>query len=195
MERPTMRRFVNCENDDIVLLQEEELLFSLENIELSFSQVDPPIGIFKFRITSKRMILLNSETAYDFDIPFIGLHAISRDPNGYRKPCIYCQLDQEEDETPDELYLVPETEDSLKDIFDVLSRAAEMNPDPPEYGEQEGDDELIFDANEVNLGVEQSRMLAHYDSIFIDPESQFQDAVEEEEEEVEEEDEPPKKKK
>jgi hypothetical protein len=30
-------------------------------------------------------------------------------------------------------------------LFEALSKAALMNPDPPEAGENEGDDELIFD--------------------------------------------------
>lgn len=30
-------------------------------------------------------------------------------------------------------------------LFEAMSRAAMLNPDPPEPGEDEGDDELIFD--------------------------------------------------
>mmetsp|Transcript_14880 Transcript_14880/g.24721 ORF Transcript_14880/g.24721 Transcript_14880/m.24721 type:complete len:118 (-) Transcript_14880:87-440(-) len=42
-----------------------------------------------------------------------------------------------------------------------------MNPDPPEPGEQEGDDELIFNQEEVeaNLGSHQMDILNHLDSI------------------------------
>jgi hypothetical protein len=34
---------------------------------------------------------------------------------------------------------------SVAPLFEALSKAALMNPDPPEDGENEGDDELIFD--------------------------------------------------
>jgi len=34
---------------------------------------------------------------------------------------------------------------SVAPLFEALSKAALMNPDPPEAGENEGDDELIFD--------------------------------------------------
>lgn len=55
-----------------------------------------------------------SETlGYDFDVPYIMLHAITHDPESYPKPCLYCQLDEDED-GPSELFLVPPKEEDCE---------------------------------------------------------------------------------
>ena len=162
------------------------------------------------------------QVAIDLDVPFIVLHAITRDQDSYPLPCVYCQLSDgddysnllaaargdgdgvdegegegegegngDEDEAPeDELFIVPEDDAALTKIFNALSHAAMMNPDPPEDGEQEGDDEFIYDEDEVALGAEQARVLQHLDSVFVAPtmaqreeeededEGQFEDADE-----------------
>ena len=162
------------------------------------------------------------QVAIDLDVPFIVLHAITRDQDSYPLPCVYCQLSDgddysnllaaargdgdgdgvdedegegngDEDEAPeDELFIVPEDDAALTKIFNALSHAAMMNPDPPEDGEQEGDDEFIYDEDEVALGAEQARVLQHLDSVFVaptmaqreeeededEPEGQFEDADE-----------------
>ena len=129
-----MRRFIDCENGDIILHDNEEIFLNLDNIEVSFSETYEVLGIFNLKITNQRLTLLNEDSGYEFDIPFIGLHAISRDINSYPKPCIYCQLDQEEGETPEEMYLSPSDSNQLQSIFDALSKAALLNPDPIEPG-------------------------------------------------------------
>ena len=129
-----MRRFIDCENGDIILHDNEEIFLYLDNIEVSFSETYEVLGIFNLKITNQRLTLLNEDSGYEFDIPFIGLHAISRDINSYPKPCIYCQLDQEEGETPEEMYLSPNDTNQLQNIFDSLSKAALLNPDPIEPG-------------------------------------------------------------
>lgn len=128
------------------------------------------------------------QVAIDIDVPFIVLHAITRDRDSYPLPCVYCQLsagddfnnllaaggdddDDEDDEEPpeDELFIVPEDDAGLTKIFNALSHAALMNPDPPEDGAQEGDDEFIYDEDEVALGAEQARVLQHLESVFVAP--------------------------
>ena len=64
--------------------------------------------------------------AFDFDIPYISLHAISRDTSSFPHPCIYCQLDEDEedynndddeeneDDSPKEIYLVPKEDTACK---------------------------------------------------------------------------------
>ena len=67
--------------------------------------------------------------AFDFDIPYISLHAISRDTSSFPYPCIYCQLDEDEedfnnddedndeaneDDSPKEMYLVPKDDIGCK---------------------------------------------------------------------------------
>lgn len=109
-------------------------------------------------------------SALDIDIPFIVLHAISRDTESYPEPCLYCQLDSEEDEDPHELRVVPADETELYPLFEALSYAASLNPDPPEDGEEEGDDELIFNPEEVVLGAEQARRLQRWDELLQESE-------------------------
>ena len=90
--KPCMRRFVQCENNVPVMLDDEEsLLHTLPNIDLTFdSEVDPTTGTLF--VTSRRFIWLSEENAYDFDVQYIALHAISNDPESYKKPCLYCQV-------------------------------------------------------------------------------------------------------
>ena len=151
------------------------------------------------------------QVAVDIDVPFIVLHAITRDRDSYPLPCVYCQLsdgddfsnmlgtggddggddDEGEEEEPqeDELFIVPEDDAALTKIFNALSHAALMNPDPPEDGAQEGDDEFIYDEDEVALGAEQARVLQHLESVFVAPSLVQQEAgVDADEDDDEEED-------
>jgi hypothetical protein len=63
-----------------------------------------------------------SETlGFDFDVPFIILHAITHDSESFPKPCLYCQLDEEED-SPSEMFLVPPQEADCEDeVFCCLT--------------------------------------------------------------------------
>lgn len=90
--RPCMRRFVQCEDDKPVLLDDEETLnHTIQHIALTFSAEEAPI-IGTLFVTSRRFVWLSEETAYDFDVQYIALHAISNDPASYEKPCLYCQV-------------------------------------------------------------------------------------------------------
>ena len=80
------------------------------------------------------------------------------------------------------MFLVPNSDEHLSAMFNALSAAALNNPDPPEEWEQEGDDELIYNLDEVELGAEQARTLEHLESVFNVPMS----VVSGEEEETEE---------
>jgi len=192
-ERPGMRRYVPCTTEDgqtPELWEDETIDYELNDVELSFGATKPVIGSGKFIVTSKRVLWLGvGESAFDFDVPYIALHAITRDPDSYPKPCIYCQLDCEEDcgeesdedetEILDEMFLAPSSEENLQAMFNALSAAALNNPDPLEDWEQEGDDELIYNTDEVELGAEQARTLDHLDSVFNIPECYAQGEGEE----------------
>ena len=175
-----MRRFVPCTDANVPeLWDNEEINLKLEDVELCVNSEKGPIGRGTLYVTTKRVLWLGvSEETFDFDVPYIVLHAISRDENSYPKPCVYCQLEYEcegdadqrdedtENDVIDELFIVPSKDEEVRVIFDALSHAALLNPDPPEEGEQEGDDELIYNTDEVNLGAEQARALAHLESVF-----------------------------
>lgn len=180
-----MRRYVpvTVEDAQIPELWEDETVdYELNDVELSFGANKPVVGNGKFIVTSKRVLWLGTnDSAYDFDVPYIALHAITKDPDSYPKPCIYCQLDCEEEyngnesdedesEVLDEMFLAPNDAEQLTAMFNALSAAALNNPDPLEDWEQDGDDELIYNTDEVELGAEQARTLDHLESVFNVPE-------------------------
>lgn len=170
-DRPSYRRIVPIQEDGKPELWEDEIIdLELTGIELKF---DESQGEGSLVITSKRVIWIaksDNGANFDFDVRYIVLHAITRDVDSHPKPCIYCQLDTDGDEDEcDELFIIPQKEEQLKVIFDGLSNAALKNPDPPEEGEMEGDDELIYNENEVQLGAEQARILQHLDDNLIVP--------------------------
>ena len=195
---PSMRRIVPCMEDGIPELWEgEDINFKLDRVELATNlDLDHPLPGTLY-VTSKRVIWLGhqSAVAYDFDVPYITLHAISRDPNSFPKPCVYCQLDEEmpddiledcdeeddgestgdqdsdgNDQVMTEIYLVPEEERDIQSIFDALSHAAMLNPDPEEEGDDaEGYDDFIYNLEEVQLGAEQAKALEHLESVFQFP--------------------------
>ena len=184
-----MRRFVCCEDDNTPVLRDGESIdYRLAKVGVAYKDSNPVIEEVQLYVTSSRIILIGETLAADFDVSYITLHAVTRDPASYPKPCLYCQLDFSVDDDDDdeeeteallfpksELFLVPENLSDLKDMFDAFSHAALLNPDPPEDGEEEGDDELIYNTAEVTLGVEQARALEHLESVFHLPEDNIEE--------------------
>lgn len=180
MNQPSMRRFVSCGEDKTPSLGDDEIVtYTLKNIGVAFRSEDEILEKVDLFVTSSRILIIGETLAFDFDVSYVTLHAITRDPASYSSPCVYCQLDFEEDNDDDdeeeitplkypkvEMFLVPGDESLLMEIFNAFSEAALMNPDPPEDGEEEGDDELIYNTEEVALGVEQTRALEHLESVF-----------------------------
>ena len=177
-----MKRFVSCEDTGEPCLREDEVVnYTKRGVGIAFSSEGPIVEAVDLFVTSSRIILIGKTLALDFDVPYVILHAVTRDPASYSQPCVYCQLDcEEEDEEEEvatipllfpkgEMFLVPSDEADLKEIFNAFSHAALLNPDPPEDGEEEGDDELIYNEDEVALGVEQLRTLQHLESVFQFP--------------------------
>jgi len=70
-----------------------------------------------------------------------------------------------------EMFLAPSNEADVMPLFDAFSRAALSNPDPVEPGHEddEGDDELIYNIQEVELGAQQAAILDHLESVFHEP--------------------------
>jgi hypothetical protein len=75
-----------------------------------------------------------------------------------------------------EMFLIQKNDIDLTEIYNAFSHAALLNPDPPEDGEEEGDDELIYNIDEVELGVEQSQALEHLESVFHLPNDNVEDS-------------------
>ncbi|KAF3544608.1 hypothetical protein DY000_02006092, partial [Brassica cretica] len=103
-------------------------------------------------ITSRKLIWLSDvdmAKGYAVDFLSISLHAVSRDPEAYSSPCIYTQIEVEDDEDEEdesdtqstgaldlskirEMRLVPSDSTHLDTLFDVFCECAELNPEPIE---------------------------------------------------------------
>jgi hypothetical protein len=166
--RPSFRRFVFQSDDGSPSLNEEEYItHQFPEIRLAFS-ADADEGVGTLFITTNRIIWIGTGTAYDFDVPYITMHAVTHDQNSFPDPCLYCQLDSAEgDEDFNECYFIPPQEDILMKIFQAFSEAALNNPDE-EFSDEDGD-ELIYNVDEVVMGAEQARALEHLESVFHPP--------------------------
>lgn len=194
-----MRRYVPVEESsgEPEMWEDDVIEFQLDNIEIAFSNAPEKSNMGVLYITKKRVLWLgkgDSELAYDFDVPYIVLHALTRDVDSYPKPCVYCQLDEEyndnddegELDITDEMYLVPQDEADLLSVFDALSHAAMINPDP-EDEDEDSDDGFIFNEEEVQRGADEHAQatLNQLESVFNVPDEFVQDGDEGEGEEDE----------
>ena len=170
--KPSKRILHFVENDDnnipILTLREDENEYIIKqyiDIELGFNNKECH-GNGDLYVTSLRIVWLSktiNKASFEFDVPYIMLHAISKDISTYPKPCIYCQLDEEYievecngdgeldsdgDAEPTECFFAPaantttttidEDFDLLMNIFESFSETAQLNPDPDE---DEGQDD------------------------------------------------------
>lgn len=184
---------MNCDSNDLPELMEGETLdFQMDGVQFARSreQTDMHGARGKLYITSRRVIFVSEVLSIDYDVQFITLHAISRDPTSYSVPCIYCQLDEDEhdldehdrgddlDSSSSEIYLVPPDERDLSSIFEALSHAALQNPDILEDGTEDGQQAFIYNVDDLQHsmleGVEttnhsNSATLQHLENVFSIP--------------------------
>eukprot|EP00823_Brevimastigomonas_motovehiculus_P008417 TRINITY_DN76_c7_g1_i1.p1 TRINITY_DN76_c7_g1~~TRINITY_DN76_c7_g1_i1.p1 ORF type:complete len:222 (+),score=92.56 TRINITY_DN76_c7_g1_i1:77-742(+) len=130
-------------------LEKEEKVMKEEKDCTLYLEATKTEGKGTLYITSKNVIWISSDKSdfgYSFDYPFLSLHAISRDSESFKSPCIYCQFDIGEDEEKvSEARFVPSDDKHLDELFEAFSKAAEMNPDPVKEGDnEEGGDEFIY---------------------------------------------------
>ncbi|RLN53012.1 hypothetical protein BBJ29_003004 [Phytophthora kernoviae] len=136
-------------------------------------------------VTTSRVLWLGSPVGphigYGWEMSAVTLHAISRDPAAFPKPCLYCQISNED---VSEVRFVPADDKTLQEVFDAFCKSAEMNPDDDE----EDDDGWICDEDEVADGARAAQLATHLDSVLhVSPEfenapesGQFDDADEDE---------------
>jgi hypothetical protein len=79
MQRPSYRRFIEFEDDNTTpaLRDEEEVLYRLEDVEVAFVKENPLEERMNVFITNMRFLLIGEKFQYDFDIPYITLHAVT----------------------------------------------------------------------------------------------------------------------
>lgn len=181
-DKPSAIRFFVLRDEDgaPLLGDEEEVLHRVPHVELSFRSDSAQVfSDGEVVVTSSRVLWLGIERSFDFSVVGILLHAVARDPESYPRPCLYCQLEVDEpvddagkeegdEETPShdeeesfiercstgEMYLSPQHQEELEPLFEALSKAALLCPDP----DDDDDDtvgEWIFNENEVEQGVRQ----------------------------------------
>lgn len=197
-----MRRFLEFQEGSFTepALRDEEMVdFRQGSVEIAFSDRQK-VGTGELIVTSKRILWIGKDDSvgkvYDFDVPFIILHAISRDPDSYPLPCIYCQLDvnvsdNDDDDAGDEqndseVYFIPPDGDQLGAMFDALSKAALQNPDLDMEEEEENDKDersskngyggitetstgFFCNTDEIQPGSKAEEVLRHLDSVFTEP--------------------------
>ncbi|KUF85196.1 Pepsin A [Phytophthora nicotianae] len=148
---------------------EEFLLASFTNVEIHASASDMGEdddgetqtlahsgSVGALFVTTSRVIWLGAavgtHVGYAWEMSSVTLHAISRDPAAFPKPCLYCQISNQD---VSEVRFVPTDDKTLQEVFDAFSKSAEMNPDDDE----EDDDGWICDEDEVADGLEQLNWL------------------------------------
>ncbi|EEY63840.1 uncharacterized protein PITG_02338 [Phytophthora infestans T30-4] len=154
---------------------EEFLLASFTNVEIHASSSD--VGedddgetqtlahsgsVGALFVTTSRVLWLGAamgtQLGYAWEMSSVTLHAISRDPAAFSKPCLYCQISNQD---VSEIRFVPVDDKTLQELFDAFSKSAEMNPDDDE----EDDDGWIWDEDEVADGARAAQLAAHFDSV------------------------------
>ncbi|KAK1273501.1 Chloride conductance regulatory protein ICln [Acorus gramineus] len=124
-------------------------------------------------ISTKRVVWLSDvdrSKGYGVDFVSVSLHAVSRDPEAYSSPCIYCQIDRgdnadEESDGSDsecdgdldlskvsEMRLIPSDPNQLDNLFNIFCECAALNPEPGEEAEEENG--WIFGDEQMNEATE-----------------------------------------
>ncbi|EGZ30382.1 hypothetical protein PHYSODRAFT_310319 [Phytophthora sojae] len=155
---------------------EEFLLASFSNVEIHAAASDmgedddretqtlPHSGAAgALFVTTSRVVWLGApmgaHVGYAWEMSSVTLHAISRDPAAFPKPCLYCQISNQD---VSEVRFVPADDKTLQEVFDAFCKSAEMNP----YDDDEDDDDgWICDEDEVADGARAAQLAAHFDSM------------------------------
>jgi len=174
-QRASMRPWAQLDANGALELRDDEELILVSRTEMSFDPSEASLGEGTTFVTNKRMVWVGDSRSFDYDIAYIGLHAITHDTVSFPRPCLYCQFDVEDESSPADCYFVPKPsgnsddteafEKALRALFDALSQAASMNPDE----EDDGSQELVYNPEEVELGAAQVAALNHLDSVFQEP--------------------------
>ncbi len=149
------RPFVALDGDLPVLEADEQILATIGSVHL-FREKDEGSG--KVFVTSQRLIWAadsSVEAGLGWHFRSIALHAIARSSENFARPSVYCQLgvepehEDDPDIVPQELRLVPKDDLELSKLFEAMSSAAALNPDP--MSEESWGDEDMPDV-EINMG-------------------------------------------
>ncbi|UKJ90314.1 hypothetical protein MACJ_001246 [Theileria orientalis] len=123
-------------NSDVFKLlntgENEELLTQFEDVTLVFNEANNGDG--KLYLTNIRLLWLNnqpSSTSYSFPYKSMMFHALSRDLNLFRRPCVLIQLNLTNQEEDNHSVLLSPTDSTLLELlFDQISKFSTL-VDPP----------------------------------------------------------------
>ncbi|KAL2341111.1 hypothetical protein Fmac_009051 [Flemingia macrophylla] len=173
-------REIRCSGEPVLDSENGEELMRVQpgvGIALADRPCESPGTLY---ITNKQVIWVNDvdrTKGYAIDFLSISLHAISRDPETYPVPCLYTQIDTEEEADEDhsdsesnqsqqnlsnitEMRLIPSDPTQLDTLFETFCRCAELNPEP--NGEEEEEHNWIFSADQmVDEEAEDEGYLSH----------------------------------
>jgi nucleotide-sensitive chloride channel 1A len=174
-------------NGTPVLETAEEVLHVERNVQAFFE--GPPFrseGKGDLFVTSRRVVWLHStNAAHGFGITFqsLSIHAICTDTDSFPHPCIYCQVDKDDDGLS-EVRFVPDRVEAVTGMYTAFSAGAELNPDPP-GSDDEGQGDFFFDEEEVKANLRIPGIVESLSAVAMDDSTangRFADAEESEDE-------------
>ncbi|XP_057457032.1 chloride conductance regulatory protein ICln [Lotus japonicus] len=152
----------------------ESLMRVQPGVDLVLSNLPPHSpGSGTLYVTTKQVIWvsdLDQTKGFAVDFLSISLHAVSRDPDAYPLPCLYTQIETEDDlhsndsdsesnnhaldlSTVREMRLIPSDPTQLDSLFQTFCDCAELNPEPnaaAAAAEEEGQQHnWIFSADQM----------------------------------------------
>lgn len=140
-------------------------------------------------ISNRNVTWLNDgDAAKSLTVGFrsIVIHAIAKDTSNFPHPCIYCQLDGDNEDAIRELRFVPTPDISLDGIYAVMNACAALNPDSDDDEDDDGDDGNFFwTGSEGSANPSAAAQLAHLESVFQAPSENGVNDVEEGDEDEE----------
>ena len=109
--------------------EEEELLIAVDGVELQVAGEAVGHGALSITSRSVQWAAAKGGASRVFSYPRVLLHAVCRDKNSVPRPCIFLQIEEEDDSTCTEVHLVPDDPEVLDRMFAALCQGAELNPD------------------------------------------------------------------
>mmetsp|Transcript_16281 Transcript_16281/g.51061 ORF Transcript_16281/g.51061 Transcript_16281/m.51061 type:complete len:203 (-) Transcript_16281:40-648(-) len=190
MEPPVSRSSSNGAASS--LQEDEEVILSLADVSCAVCREDEDgdpaeredWGVGELRVTNRRVVWERREgeaRGLAVQVVDVLLHAVSRDPQTFPRPCLYAQLNLEH---VAEVFFAPGDPDALAALFDAFSAAAALNPDDLQEEDEEDDDAMAGLDDGDDDDPERDALLTRFDAMLADPpalpdpeQGQFDDAL------------------
>uniref|UniRef100_A0A3B0NB55 Uncharacterized protein n=1 Tax=Theileria annulata TaxID=5874 RepID=A0A3B0NB55_THEAN len=132
-DQPNHRTFVIETSQDVSKFldkyEQEEVYNRYSDVTLVLNNLENGVG--NLYLTNLKLIWLNSDPSrhsYSFPYKSMMFHAISKDTNLFKNPCVFIQLNVTEDEEDNHsLLLSPDDSSLVESIFESLSKMSSFN--------------------------------------------------------------------